>query len=245
MLSVKSMGRQSSGSASSFDNFSISSNSTAKLPTDFKFEAYLKMKNCPNKLYQINITRSKEIYFYKQTKAGGFSSIHCIMHTLVGAEVDIKAPEEDGTTGELVHILKVSLSKTKARKLIFENREKAEDVLKHLIKITKFRKFDRFYDVSNKELGKGKYGEVILATNKKTKEKVAVKVISKRKMKAEQLQFQRNEIQILKMCSHPNIIKLIDVFETFDKIHIVLQYLRGGDLFDYLQERDYKTPQKQ
>jgi serine/threonine protein kinase len=42
------------------------------------------------------------------------------------------------------------------------------------------------------------------------------------------------------MCSHSNIIPLLDVFENIDKIYLVLQYVQGGDLFDYLQERDFK-----
>lgn len=45
------------------------------------------------------------------------------------------------------------------------------------------------------------------------------------------------EIDVLKMCQHPNIIRLIDVFENHKYFYIVLEYLKGGDLYDYLKNR--------
>lgn len=44
----------------------------------------------------------------------------------------------------------------------------------------------------------------------------------------------------MKMCQHPNIIKLIDLFENADYYYIVLEYLEGKDMFDYLQKRSFK-----
>ena len=40
----------------------------------------------------------------------------------------------------------------------------------------------------------------------------------------------RKEIAILKMCQHPHIIRLIDVFEDADFIYIVTEKYDGGDL---------------
>ena len=39
------------------------------------------------------------------------------------------------------------------------------------------------------------------------------------------------------MCQHKNIIKLIDVFETEDHISIVMEQIRGKDLWDYCNMR--------
>lgn len=44
---------------------------------------------------------------------------------------------------------------------------------------------------------------------------------------------------MLKMCQHPNIINLIDVFENNDYYYIVLDYMEGSDLFDYLSAREF------
>jgi serine/threonine protein kinase len=50
---------------------------------------------------------------------------------------------------------------------------------------------------------------------------------------------QRREIEVLKMCQHPNIITLIDLFENVDYYFIVLEYMGGSDLFDYLSAREF------
>jgi len=41
------------------------------------------------------------------------------------------------------------------------------------------------------------------------------------------------------MCQHPHIIRLLDIFENQEYIYIVMEILRGGDLFTYLEKRDF------
>lgn len=41
------------------------------------------------------------------------------------------------------------------------------------------------------------------------------------------------------MCQHPNIIKMIDLFENSDYYYIVLEYMEGKDMFDYLSHRNF------
>ena len=45
------------------------------------------------------------------------------------------------------------------------------------------------------------------------------------------------EIKVLKMLDHPNIIHLEDVYETNDRIYMVMDLMYGGELFDYVVER--------
>ena len=59
-------------------------------------------------------------------------------------------------------------------------------------------------------------------------------------MKSIEVYQQRREIEVLKMCQHPNIIKLIDLFENSDYYYIVLEYMEGKDFFDYLKLRHFK-----
>ena len=42
------------------------------------------------------------------------------------------------------------------------------------------------------------------------------------------------------MSQHPSIVGLIDLFENSDFYFIVLEYMSGGDLFDYIQARNFK-----
>lgn len=41
----------------------------------------------------------------------------------------------------------------------------------------------------------------------------------------------------MRVCQHPNLVKILDVYETLDQTSIVLEYLEGKDLFHYLKER--------
>ena len=60
--------------------------------------------------------------------------------------------------------------------------------------------------------------------------------MSKKEMSLQDVELQRREIEILKMCQHPNIIRLLDIFENQDYIYIVMEYLKGGDFFSYLEK---------
>jgi serine/threonine protein kinase len=59
-------------------------------------------------------------------------------------------------------------------------------------------------------------------------------------MSAQEIELQKREIEILKICQHPNVIRLVDLFENQDYIYIVLEYLEGGDLYSYLDANDFK-----
>ena len=55
---------------------------------------------------------------------------------------------------------------------------------------------------------------------------------------------QRKEIEVLKMCQHPNIVRLVDLFETVDSYYLVLEHMAGKDLFDYLRTRNFKLSEE-
>ena len=46
-----------------------------------------------------------------------------------------------------------------------------------------------------------------------------------------------NEVEILKVASnHTNVIKLVDIFEDAQHICLVLEYLEGKDLFNFISK---------
>ena len=45
-----------------------------------------------------------------------------------------------------------------------------------------------------------------------------------------------NEVAIMRLCRHPNIVKLVEEFETIENIYLILELVRGGDLFDAITE---------
>ena len=85
-----------------------------------------------------------------------------------------------------------------------------------------YSKLTDFYDVKE-TIGKGKSGIVKTAYHKKTGKRVAVKVMAKKEMTQQDIELQRREVEILKMCQHPNIIRLLDLFENEDYIYIVME----------------------
>lgn len=47
----------------------------------------------------------------------------------------------------------------------------------------------------------------------------------------------RREIKILKLFRHPHIIRLYEVIETPTEIFLVMEYVDGGELFEYIVQR--------
>ena len=50
------------------------------------------------------------------------------------------------------------------------------------------------------------------------------------------LQGIEREIVIMKLIEHPNIMRLYDVWETSTELYLILEYVEGGELFDYICE---------
>ena len=88
-------------------------------------------------------------------------------------------------------------------------------------------------------MGEGKYGVVNQARHKQTGQEVAVKIVKKKDLSLNDLELLKREIEVLKVCQHPTIYKMYDVFENEVKIFIVAELLKGGDLFNYLSDRSF------
>jgi len=58
-------------------------------------------------------------------------------------------------------------------------------------------------------------------------------------MSAHTINIFRKEIETLKMAQHPNIVKLLDVFEDETYFYLVIEYLEGGDMYDYLKAHNF------
>jgi len=95
---------------------------------------------------------------------------------------------------------------------------------------------DGLYEVHD-TVGTGGFAKVKLGTHLLTGLKVAIKIMDKRQL-GEDLPRIRLEIAAMKVLCHQNICKLLQVLETDTKIYMVLEYCPGGELFDYIVDRD-------
>ncbi|CAL9764236.1 unnamed protein product, partial [Musa acuminata subsp. burmannicoides] len=82
-------------------------------------------------------------------------------------------------------------------------------------------------------LGQGNFAKVYYARNLRTGQSVAIKMIDKEKVfrvgGAEQI---KREISVMRLVRHPNIVRLFEVMASKSKIYFVMEYVKGGELFD-------------
>ncbi|KAG9037548.1 hypothetical protein FRB95_005130 [Tulasnella sp. JGI-2019a] len=96
-------------------------------------------------------------------------------------------------------------------------------------------------------IGKGSSGHVRIARHIATGEYAAVKIVSKHALVSSRLSMSNageeedkillaieREIVIMKLIDHPNVLSLYDVWETKSELYLVMEYVEGGELFDYL-----------
>ncbi|XAR50017.1 Non-specific serine/threonine protein kinase [Bertholletia excelsa] len=89
-----------------------------------------------------------------------------------------------------------------------------------------------------KTLGHGSFGKVKIAEHLLTGYKVAIKILNRRKMKSPEMEEKvRREIKICRLFVHPHIIRLYEVIETPSDIYVVMEYVKSGELFDYIVEK--------
>lgn len=93
--------------------------------------------------------------------------------------------------------------------------------------------------IFGKTLGTGSTGKVKLAKNLETDEIVAIKIVRKDYLenKPSLRKKMRREISVLKVLSHPNLMSLIDVFEIDTHLFLVMEFVDGLELFEYLVRR--------
>ena len=88
-----------------------------------------------------------------------------------------------------------------------------------------------------KLLGTGSFGSVYEAKNTIFQNIVAMKVINKDPNNALDEQEIRNEIDILKKLSHPNIVKIYEFYVSNSHYYIVTEFCRDGELFSYIKNK--------
>ena len=178
----------------------------------------------------------KDLFFYKDKN----DLSHRGMHNLSGLFIKV---EEAKMFDNKKYFCFSVVYPAKTRMYYCDDEKQYKEWIDNLKKATGYTNLLDIYDVKEK-LGNGKFGLVKLGINKHTKEKVAIKIMNKKKMDSSDIELMRTEIEILKICQHPNIIRLYDIFENIDYIYIIMEYCPGGDLFSYLEQRKFKISEE-
>lgn len=94
------------------------------------------------------------------------------------------------------------------------------------------------YDIDTKRnIGRGAFGGVYLYQRKDDRKEIVIKQIKMGDMNTEQRNGVKNEIDVSKVFKHPNIVRYLEYFIEDDTFMIVMEYVPGGNLFDYLNKR--------
>ncbi|KAM7505197.1 hypothetical protein LguiB_004101 [Lonicera macranthoides] len=87
-----------------------------------------------------------------------------------------------------------------------------------------------------KTLGVGAFGKVKVALHTLTGLKVAIKILDRQSINFEAAEKVRREINILRLLSHPHVVRLYEVIETRANIYMIMEYMNSGDLYDFIIE---------
>ncbi|KAM8866661.1 serine/threonine-protein kinase NIM1 [Synchiropus picturatus] len=87
-----------------------------------------------------------------------------------------------------------------------------------------------FYKIRG-EIGCGNFSHVKLGIHALTKDKVAIKILDKTKFDQKTQRLLSREISSMEKLHHPNIIRLYEVVETLSRLHLVMEYAGGGELY--------------
>ena len=179
----------------------------------------------------------KDLFYFKHEN----DELHKGMHHLSG--VFIQEEEPKTFNGKKFYCFSMIYPK-KTRLYYVDNEKDYKNWVEKLKLSTGYTNLTDIYEIEEK-IGNGKFGLIKKGINKKTRAEVAIKIMSKKEMTIQDLELVRTEIEILKICQHPNIIQLYEVFENLDYFYIIMEYCKGGDLFSYLEQRNFHLPEPQ
>ena len=116
---------------------------------------------------------------------------------------------DGGTEGQSTHTLDKAQNKVRKYKAKFDPRVTAK------------------YDI-NALIGRGSFSRVVRVEHRITKQPYAIKMVDKIQGK----EVCESELNVLRRVRHQFVIRLIEVFESRDKIYMVMELATGGELFD-------------
>ena len=95
------------------------------------------------------------------------------------------------------------------------------------------------------QIGMGTFSKVTRAVHILTEQIVAVKILEKEKIE-DDIDVERiiREIEILKNINHPNIAQMFETYSTIHNIYLMMEYIEGGDLFDYINKNLFLSENK-
>jgi len=169
----------------------------------------------------------QNIYYYSDEKKEEFTGFHHISGCFV---------KENGKAvinNETYYSFSIIFS-NKTRTFYSKDKNNSQEWSKQIRQSIGYQNFFDFYQIIG-DIGKGSFGVVKLGRNSITKDKVAIKIIDKKKLNSKELEQVQREIAIMKSIKHPNTISLIDHFENSEYFFIIMEYIKYGSLKEFVK----------
>lgn len=99
------------------------------------------------------------------------------------------------------------------------------------------KKFEDDYEAMKEVLGSGYNGEVYLAKSRSSGENFAIKAFKMRGVAKDKREELETEAEIFLAMDHPHVARLVDVYESPEKLTLVMECMSGGELFDRVVEK--------
>ena len=202
--------------------------------------AYKLTENKKLKKFYLTLV-NKDLFYYKDASKNNFLGMHNLSGCFVHA-----VQEKINFEGRDFYVFEIYFNnKSKTRKYYTPHIDIQKEFVKKIKKAIGYMKFSDYYELKE-VIGKGKFGVVNLGIHKKTGKKVAVKILNKSKIKtSKDRELVKIEIGILKLCHHPNIIRLLDHLENVDYIFIVTEYIQGETLYKFFKKKKFEFSETQ
>ena len=224
------------------NNININININKENDNGVHYENWVYKITDSNKLKKFYLVLvNKDTFYYKSEAKKEFVG----MHNLSGCFVQENCEPKIINNVEYSSFEIYSKNKAKVRKYYTTSQQIAKEFIENIKKAIGYVKFSDLYEMKE-VIGKGKFGVVNLGIHRKTGQQVAIKILNKENIKTiEDKELVQIEIGILKLCHHPNIVRLLDHLENIDYIYIVTEYIEGGTLGQYFKKKKFNFSERQ
>lgn len=104
-------------------------------------------------------------------------------------------------------------------------------------------RIERFYKLGH-VLGEGAFAQVVIGEDPISRERFAIKIINKDSYDVREMQFVMREVKIMMKIAHDNIVNTYDIFDSMKHLHLVIEYMEGGELFDIIADQGHLSEQR-
>jgi len=177
----------------------------------------------------------KEILFFSSDLKNELCDLWFIYKTIISTGKEI-------VNNTNYFTIKITFYNNSISKLYFLNENICKNFVKKIKNSIKSFNFEEHYEMLE-NLGIGHFGKVNKCKNKSSGKIYAVKIINKLDIKLIDLELIEQEKNYLKLIKHPNILSLKDYYEDRKNIYIITECCNGGDLLNYIEERNKEKVQ--